>query len=163
MPAPRLHAAVIANRIVEIIERELSGPMSLKVVSFGALEFYPALENLADNIPAVFVKPSPSTTLECITTAETYKITYNFRIVYVKAFSPNERILLLRTLETELIGELLIDNVKLGEFTITNGQVLKARMTTIEWEPPEDNLVATINANLTASAVLFTVETTTRK
>jgi len=45
--------------------------MGLKVVTIGALEFFPALESLADNAPAVFVKPSPSTTLERITTGQT--------------------------------------------------------------------------------------------
>jgi hypothetical protein len=34
---------------------------------------------------------------------------------------------------------------------------------TIEWEPAEDNLVASINADITATALVFTVETSSRK
>ncbi len=71
MPAPRLHETLIAERIVELIEQTRAGLMGLKVVTIGALEFFPALETLGDNVPAVFVKPSPSTNLERITPGQT--------------------------------------------------------------------------------------------
>lgn len=163
MPAPRLHENLIADRIVQLINDNLSGDMGLKVVTIGALEFFPALENLSDNVPAVFVKPSPSTNLERITTGQTYRIVYSFRIVFVKLFNPNEEIVKLKTIDTQKIAELLIDNVNLGDLVIPNGQVLFSTLKSIEWEPPEDNLVATINADMTASALVFTVETTSRK
>ncbi len=163
MPAPRLHETLIAERIVELIDQNLSGPMGLKVVTIGALEFFPALESLADNVPAVFVKPAPSTTLERITTGQTYRIVYSFRIVFVKAFGPNEEIVKSKTVEAQKIAELLIDNVDLGALSLPNGQVLFSTVKAIEWEPPEDNLVATINATMTAAALVFTVEATSRK
>ncbi|HAH08340.1 MAG TPA: hypothetical protein DCM05_17750 [Elusimicrobia bacterium] len=163
MPAPRLHETLIAERIVELIDQGLAAEMGLKVVAIGALEFFPALESLADNVPAVFVKPSPATNLERITTGQTYRIVYNFRIVLVKAFGPNEEIIKHKTEEAQKIAELLIDNVDLGGLALPNGQVLFSTLKTIEWEPPEDNLVATINATMTAAALVFAVETTSRK
>lgn len=163
MPQPRLHETLIAERIVQLIDGNLSAQMGLKVVAIGALEFFPALENLADNVPAVFVKPAPATNLERITTGQTYRITYSFRIVFVKAFGRNEEIIKSKISETQKIAELLIDNVNLGELAIPNGQILFSTLKTIEWEPPEDNLVATINANMTASALVFAVEATSRK
>lgn len=163
MPAPRLHETLIAERIVSLIDQNLAEQMGLKIVAIGALEFFPALETLADNVPAVFVKPAPATNLERITTGQTYRIVYGFRIVFVKSFSPGEEIIKLKTLETQKIGELLIDNVDLSGLSLPNGQVLFSNLKTIEWEPPEDNLVATINANMTAAALVFTVETTSRK
>lgn len=163
MAAPRLHETLIAEKIVELIDQALSSPMGLKVVTIGALEFFPALETLANNVPAVFVKPSPSTNLERITTGQTYRIAYNFRIVFVKGFGPNEEIVRSKTVETQKIAELLIDNVDLGGLALPNGQILFTTLKTIEWEPPEDNLVASINADMTATALVFTVETSSRK
>lgn len=163
MSAPRLHETLIAERIVKLIDDNLSGPMSLKVVTIGALEFFPALETLSDNVPAVFVKPSPSTNLERITTGQTYRIVYNFRVVIVSAFGPNQEIVRSKTIDAQKIGELLIDNVDLGQLALPNGQILFSTLKTIEWEPPEDNLVASINADMTAAALSFTVETSSRK
>ena len=163
MSAPRLHETLIAEKVVELIDQNLSGPMGLKVVTIGALEFFPALENLAENVPAVFIKPSPSTTLERITTGQTYRIVYNYRIVFVKMFGPNEEIVKTKTLEAQKIAELLIDNVNLGGLALPNGQILFSNLKTIEWEPPEDNLVAQINADMTAAALVFAVEATSRK
>ncbi len=163
MPAPRLHETLIAERIVDLVDQNLSEAMGLKVVAIGALEFFPALETLADNVPAVFVKPAPATNLERITTGQTYRIVYHFRLVFVKPFGPSEEIVRLKTTETQKLAELLIDNVDLGGLPLPNGQVLFSSLKAIEWEPPEDNLVATINANMTATALVFTVETTSRK
>lgn len=163
MAAPRLHETLIAEKIVELIDQALSSPMGLKVVTIGALEFFPALETLANNVPAVFVKPSPSTILERITTGQTYRIAYNFRIVFVKGFGANEEIVRSKTVGTQKIAELLIDNVDLGGLVLPNGQILFTTLKTIEWEPPEDNLVASINADMTATALVFTVETSSRK
>jgi len=163
MPAPRLHETLIGERIVELIDQSLSVDLGLKVVSLGALEFYPALENLSGNVPAVFVKPAPSTNLERITTGQTYRITYGFRIVHVRLFGPNEEIVKAKTVDAQKIAELLIDNVDLGGLALPNGQILFTSLKTIEWEPPEDNLVATIHADMTAVALAFTVETTSRK
>ena len=163
MPAPRLHETLIAEKIVELIDQALSGSMGLKVVTIGALEFFPALETLTGNVPAVFVKPAPTTNLERITTGQTYRINYSFRIVYVKTFGPSEEIVRQKTVETQKIAELLIDNVDLGGLALPNGQLLFTTLRTIEWEPPEDNLVASINADMTAAALVFTVETSSRK
>lgn len=163
MSAPRLHENIIADRIVQLIDQNLAVPMGLKVVTVGALEFFPALDHLSENVPAVFVKPSPSTTLERITTGQTYRVVYHFRLVFVKLFSANEEIVRSKTAETQKIAELLIDNVDLGALALPNGQILFSTVKSIEWEPAEDNLVATIHADMTASALVFSVETTSRK
>ena len=164
MPAPRLHENLIADRIVQLIKDALETDLGLKVITVGALEFFPQLDGaLAGSVPAVFVKPAPSTNLERITTAQTYRIVYNFRVVYVRLFGPNEEIVREKAAQTQKIAELLIDNVDLGGLALPNGQVLFSILRSIEWEPPEDNLVASINADMTASALVFTVETTSRK
>lgn len=163
MSAPRLYETLIAEKIVELIDQNLSSVMALKVVTIGALEFFPALETLGNSVPAVFVKPSPSTNLERITTGQTYRIAYHFRIVFVKSFGSNEEIIRSKTVETQKIAELLIDNVDLGGLALPNGQILFTTLKTIEWEPTEDNLVASINADMTATALVFTVETSSRK
>jgi hypothetical protein len=163
MTSPRLHETVIAERIVQLIDDNLSDSMGLKIVTIGALELFPALEQIMSQAPAVFVKPSPSTVLERITTGQTYRITYNFRIVFVKAFGPLEEIVKSKTEEAQKIAELLIDNVDLSGLSLPNGQILFSTLKSIEWEPPEDNLVATVNADMTASALVFTVEATSRK
>jgi len=163
MPAPRLHETLIAERLVELIDQNLASTLGLKVVALGALEFFPALESLSDNVPAVFIKPAPATNLERITTGQTYRVVYYFRIVFIKQFGPCEEIVKTKIIDTQKIAELLIDNVDLGGLSLPNGQVLFSTLRAIEWEPPEDNLVATINANMTAAAMVFTVETTSRK
>ena len=163
MSAPRLHETVIAERIIDLSDQNLSSGLGLKVVTIGALEFFPALEQLGENVPAVFVKPSPSTNLERITTGQTYRIVYSFRLVFVGTFGPNEEIVRSKTVNTQKIAELLIDNVDLGGLSLPNGQILFSTLRSIEWEPPEDNLVASVNADMTAAALVFTVETSSRK
>jgi len=163
MPAPRLHENAIADRIIQLIKDNLEGVLGLKVVTLGALELFPALERLADSVPAVFVKPAPSTILERITTGQTYRIVYSFRLVFVKPFGPDEEIVRGKAEATQKIAELLIDNVDLGGLSLLNGQVLFSTVKAIEWEPPEDNLAATINASMTATALVFSVETVSRK
>ncbi len=163
MPAPRLYETELAERIVKLIDTQLSSELGLKVVTIGALEFYPALENLIDNVPAVFVKPAPNTNLERITTAQTYRITYNFRIVFIDLFHTNQEVIKQKCLRTQKIAELLIDRVDLDGLELENSKILSSNLKNIEWEPAEDNLVATINADLTCSALNFSVEATARK
>lgn len=162
MTAPRLHETLIAEKLVDLIN-SLSPDLNLKVVTIGALEFFPALDQLSDNVPAIFVKPAPSTNLERITTGQTYRILYNFRIVFVFKFGANEEVVRQKTALTQKIAELLIDNVDVGGLSLPNGQILYSTLKSIEWEPPEDNLVAAVHADMTASALVFTVDTTTRK
>ena len=83
--------------------------------------------------------------------------------MFVKSFGPNEEIVRQKTVETQKIAELLIDNVDLGGLALPNGQILFTSLKTIEWEPPEDNLVATINADMTAAALVYSVEASSRK
>lgn len=163
MPAPRLHEVIIGDRIVELIKTGLETELGLKVITLGSLEMHPAFQNLADAVPAIFVKPAPTTQLERITTAETYRITYNFRIIFVRPFGPDEEIVRERAVHMQKIAELLIDNLDLGGLSIPNGQILSSLLTTIEWEPPEDVLVASINADMTATALVFVVWATSRK
>jgi hypothetical protein len=162
MPPPRLHEIEIADKIVGLIDQNLSAEMGLKVVTIGALEYFPARENLAENVPAVFVKPWPSTDLERITTGQTYRITYNFRIVFVKLFGPNEDITKEKTIQSQKIGEMLIDNVNLGNLVLINGQILRATLKAIEWSLEEDRLAGVIHADMAAAGFVFTVETTSR-
>lgn len=163
MSSPRLHEGLIAGHIVNLIDTSLSSDLGLKVVTIGALEFYPAIEELSLNVPAVFIKPAPNTILERITTAQTYRLTYNFRIVFVNLFHSNQEVIKLKCEKTQKIAELLIDNVDLKGLELPNANILFSTLKSIEWEPPEDNLVATLNADLTASALNFMVETTARK
>lgn len=163
MAPPRLHETIIAARLVELINNELSTELGLKIVTIGALEFYPAIDNLVNNVPAIFVKPAPNTTLERITTGQTYHIVYNFRIVFINLFHTNEQVIKRKCENTQKIAELLIDNVNLSGLILPNAQILFSNLKSIEWEPAEDNLVAAINADLTASALNFSVETTSRK
>ena len=160
MAAPRLHGNIIADRVVQLIRDNLASVMGLKTVAVGALEFLPTLDNLADQVPAAFVKPI-TTTLERITTAQTYQIVYSFRIVLVRPFGPDEKIIWNKTESVEKIVELLIDNVDLGGLSLQNAQVKSTTAKTIEYEPYEEQPL--IRANLTTAAVLFVVETVTRK
>ena len=161
MAAPRLHGNIIADRIVQLIRDNLAGPMGLKTVAVGALEFFPTLENLADQVPAVLVKPAPTTTLERITTGQTYRIVYGFRIVLVRSFGADERIVRDKTDAAERIVELLIDNVDLGGLILENAQVNSTSAKVIEHEPYEEQPL--IRANLTTTSVVLVVETTSRK
>lgn len=163
MPAPRLHELLIADRIVSLIDQNLSGPMGLKVVTMEALELFPALQDITDNVPAVFVKPSPSTTLERITTGQTYQIAYAFRIVLVRRFAAGEQVVRSTVTEAQKIAELLIDNVELGALALPNGQIIRSLLKAIEWEPAEESVLLSINASLAAAALVFNVETVSRK
>jgi len=162
MPPPRLYEDLIVDRIVQLIHDNLAAGMGLKTVAIGSMDLFPARETLSEQVPAVFVEPH-TTTLERITTAQTYKAVYVFRIVYAKLFLPNEEFSKTRILEVHKIRELLIDNVDLGGLAVPNGQILSSILKATEWKPPEDNTAAMINADLTAVAMNFVVEATSRK
>ena len=83
--------------------------------------------------------------------------------MFVFKFGPNEEVVRSKTALTQKIAELLIDNVDVGQLALPNGQILFSTLKSIEWEPPEDNLVAAVHADMTATALVFTVETTSRK
>ncbi len=58
------------------------------------------------------------------------------RTVFIGVFAPNEEIIREKTIRTQKIAELLIDNVDLGGLALSNGQILFSTLKSIEWEPP---------------------------
>jgi len=162
MSSPRLYGKEIAEKMIDIFKAQLLTPLTLKLIQIGGLEFFPA-QSIGDNVPAIFIKPYPTTDLERISTAETYKIVYNFKIVYAFPFVDLQEAILTKMVNTQKIGEVLIDSTNLGGLVLPNAKIVTSRLKALDWEPPEDNLVAILNQNVTASALIFSVETTARK
>ena len=166
MPA-RFHANEILDRIVSLYKTafEPAQPtgLGLKTCTKGGVEFYLTSPTLTSDVPAIFVKPAPTTEIEVVTTPLGYEMRYRHRIVYVRKFTTTERVTHEMVADTIRIAELLIDYWELNALALTNGQIVRSQPVAIEWEPEEDLAVAAVNRELVATAILFDLWVKTRR
>lgn len=170
MAAPRLHVNEILDKLITLLDTNLSPApptgLGLKSINKGDLEFYVGPSTpvqLTAELPAIFLKPSPATEIEIVAMGQEYQVRYRHRLVYVKNFSTTEKVVEERIKETVKLVELLIDNYLLPGLTLTNGQVIGSVPRSVEWEPAEDEFVATLNLDIIAVAITYDVMTRTKK
>lgn len=151
MATQRIFTNELLDCIQSLIYDNLRVSMSLKLIQKGGIEFYPAIENIANDCPAVFIKPT-----DIIIEPHDQNLnlinTYNFRIVYVKQFSDNTEVIELIHSEINQIVELLIDNLKMPTFSKWD-QVISFLPTRIETESREDMVVSLQEKDLMAIAI----------
>ena len=165
--AQRLHTNEILDRIMSLIDTSLSpaAPTGLGLVTIakGDLGFYAGRDKLTVELPAIFVKPSPTNDMSFRAMGQEYEVIYKHRLVYVRQFATTEKVIENKVKETLKIAELLIDNMDLNGLALSNGQIIRSLPSSIEWEPIEDEVVGGLNLWFFATAITFDVSTITRR
>jgi len=165
--AQRLHTNEILDRLISLIDANLSpappAGLGLVTIAKGDLGFYAGKDSLTVELPALFVKPSPTNELSFRAMGQEYEVVYKHRLVYLRQFATTEQVIDRKVAETLKIAELLIDNMDLNALALPNGQIIRSLPSSIEWEPIEDELAGSLNVWLFATAITFDVVAITRR
>jgi len=165
--AARIHTNEILDQIIALIDANLSpappAGLGLKTIAKGGVEFYVGPDDFSVVLPAVFVKPLPSTDLAFVAVGQEYQVTHRHRLLYVRRFAPGDLVVEQKIADTLKIAELLIDNLDLGGLALSNGQIILSIPSSVEWEPVEDEFVASFNLDFSATAIAFDVTVRTRR
>jgi hypothetical protein len=165
--AQRLHTNEILDRLMSLIDTNLSPApptgLGLVTIAKGDLGFYAGKDSLTVELPALFVKPSPTNELSFRAMGQEYEVVYKHRLVYLRQFATTEKVVENKVKETLKIAELLIDNIDLNALALSNGQIIRSLPSSIEWEPLEDELVGGLNVWFFATAITFDVVAITRR
>ena len=165
--AQRLHTNEILDRLISLIDTSLSpappAGLGLVTIAKGDLGFYAGKDSLTVELPALFVKPSPTNEMSFRAMGQEYEVVYKHRLVYLRQFATTEKVVENKVKETLKIAELLIDNLDLNSLALSNGQIIRSLPSSIEWEPLEDELVGGLNVWLFATAITFDVVAITRR
>jgi hypothetical protein len=134
------------------------GGLGLQVCSWGDMEPFPADVNISSKLPAVYISPE-SLQNDFQTLNQRYSDYYTFRVLYLDVIpesvtSIHHRIRIERVADV-IMGDLRLDNV--AGLTLNNSQVVWSVVRGIEYRPPEDNLVNSVNANVYVAAVNWQV------
>jgi len=165
--AQRLHTNEILDRLISLIDTTLSpaqpAGLGLKTIAKGDTAFYAGKDGLTVDLPAVFIKPFPTTELSFAAIGKEYQAIYRHRLVYVRNFSTTEKVVEEQIKDTQRIVELLIDHLTLNELALSNAQLIHSLPTSIEWQPEEDQFVSSLNLWMLATAITFDVTVRTRR
>ncbi|MEK7841472.1 MAG: hypothetical protein AAB197_02245, partial [Deltaproteobacteria bacterium] len=157
----------ILDRLISLIDTSLSpappAGLGLVTIAKGDLGFYAGKDSLTVELPALFVKPSPTNEMSFRAMGQEYEVVYKHRLVYLRQFATTEKVVENKVKETLKIAELLIDNIDLNALALSNGQIIRSLPSSIEWEPLEDELVGGLNVWLFATAITFDVVAITRR
>lgn len=151
----RIHSKEILNELLRIWERDLKVSLNLNVVQRGRIEWMPtpAVSNMANGIWATI---DPNIHMDRVLLPGQLELTYNFRVIHVRKIATGEDVDEKKMDDINTIFEHMIDNFRLPDLTLSNGQVLWCLPVDVAVEPPEDAFVASIASDLTATA--FSVE-----
>lgn len=168
--AQRLHHNEILDRMISLIDTALAPAqptgLGLKTIAKGDISFFAspdAAAAFAAELPAVYIKPDPVTELRFRAVGKEYQATYRFRLVYVRQFTTTEKVIEEKIKDVQRLAETLIDNITLNDLPLSNAQVVLSLPSAIEWEPPEDVLVSSVNLWMVAAAIVFEVRVLTRR
>ena len=163
--ATKVYSSVLGLFLRDLFKTKLDANLGagvLQVCMFGDLEqvFYPRSDDAqgyASLVPAVFVQPE-SVEFPLATLNQRYETPYLFRCVYVDVIAEGGTHESNR-LRVEGLADAVLEDYRLAAISgLTQAQVKIARVVGIEYRPPEDLYVASLNAQLTASVANVRIE-----
>ena len=159
-----IHIITIAEELQRIFDADLKTSLNLQSVMLGKLEWLPptAITGLVNGI---WINTAPAMTNDPSELPRQLLQKYNFRIVYVRRMAINENPTKKAMEDAKVIGNKLIDKISLPDITNmpSTAMVLWIMPRSFEWEPPEDDYVGRIAADLTAMAINLEVMVRTRR
>ena len=135
----------------------LESSLSLKTCHYGDLDPFPTDEELISNIvPAIFIQPQrvPS---DFATLNQRYRHTYFYRVILVDRLPEGITQEHVRR-KIELVADVVVEDISLNAATSPNyGSPAKAQtvwsiVRSLDYRPPEDSFLVSVNAMLFASA-----------
>lgn len=162
MVTQRIHANELLDEILNLFESNLKTSLSLVGVYRGGLSWLPpqSINTMANGIWAELVQ---NTDIREVTLPKGLQVGYKVRLTYVRKLDLSSNVDRQRIADAESIIEMVYNNYQLATINppLVNGQVLWWLPRTIEWQPPEDNFVQAISADLTAIAINCEIEVRT--
>ncbi len=150
----------IWNELARLLEAELKSTLGLKAVIQGSFASQPT-PGLVNLVPGIWIHPTPAMTVEEAEMPRVLIQRHNFRIIYLRKMGVNENPTQITATDAVDIANMLTANFTLPAASMpANAQILWMMVKTIEFEPQEDDLVATISADVRAAALQ--VEVTVR-
>jgi len=149
----------VLNAILARITTVLGTPPNLgagaaAVYEVGGLGMLPARADLSIDLPAIFVLPALAEIDLRDVGGTAFRFDFLARVLYLEKFAPGANV------EKNLIGRIntlahvFLDDISLGEPTISSAQLLLAWTSAIDYRPPEvEALVATGRADIVGGVV----------
>lgn len=171
MPTPGTHFVgyQLGNYWRDVFDAALRGELGLQRGMNGSLEEYPAgSTNLAALCPAFFLKLM-SVTAGTATTVSglTYRYNYRFRLVYIDRGAEGQNIMLNRV-KIQRFGDTILENWRMHnpapssasypDLSASSMSRIQAIVSDIDFRPPEDNFVVSLNAQMLAAALTMDVD-----
>ncbi len=159
-----VHVVPIIEELQRIADSDLRTALNLVSVNIGDLNSMPA-PAILEMCPGIWIKPSPAMTNEFDLMPKPMLQKYYFRIVYARLIQPDENIVKKAMQDVTLIINTYSDKLQLPDLTnIPSGtHILWVMTKSVEWQPPEDDYVTRVHADLTAIAFNLEVNCMTRR
>lgn len=148
----RTHLKELCNHYLQLFNDNLRTTLNLKGVYKGDLTFFPA-QALTDMVNGIFVNPL-NVRIERVLLPKELETTYIFRFLYIKRIAQGTNVVESKIDDCTTIQEHLFDKYQLPDLTLTNGQVLWSLPNEIDMNPPEDEYVAILAADMVAMAFI---------
>lgn len=155
---PRIHTEEIISHLVNLIDTNLSGILSLQNVIRGDMKKFTAIaDKYSGELPMVMVTLNNDVTFEVQTLSRQYDVIYGIRILLLRDLSNNEEVEKNDYADTKELIELLHSNYALPSLSLVNGQVLSTIPRVVEFMPEEDDFFTSQHSDVSVTAIEFDV------
>lgn len=141
---------------------QLESSLSLKTCHYGDLDPFPTDEDIISNIvPAIFIQPQRLTN-DFATINQRYHDYLSYRVFLVDRLPEGITQEHVRR-KIELVADVIVDDLRMDASTAPDlgtpakGQIVWSMVREIDYRPPEENFLASCNAQLFASALNWQV------
>ncbi len=147
------------EELARLCEVNLHPTLNVKVIK-GSFASQPT-PGIANMIPGIWINATPTLVNDEVEMPRVFQQQINFRLIYLRRMQENENPTVETAEDAVTIAQMINDNFTLPSASMPdNCQVLWTKVKTIEFEPQEDDLIATLAADVRAVAVQ--VEVTVR-
>lgn len=146
------------------VKSQLEAELSLKTCHYGDLDPFPTSPTVvADTVPAVFFQPERVDS-DFATINQRYAHFYTYRVIYVGTLPEGQTQEHARRI-IERVADVIWEDIRMDASspgpdygTPAKAQTVWSIVKNIQYRPPEDNFLVSINANLFASALTWQVQ-----
>jgi len=138
--------------IIDILNTALWTSMSLKMIQRGGLSFYPAIEDISSDCPAIIIKKG---NVDITPTGDNvnFTITYNLRLIFIDQYTETTEVVEAFIDKVNTILETLWDNQNMPTYSASNVAVSQFYPISVEYDCPENAQMEGLNKKLMAAAI----------
>lgn len=153
----------ITDYLISEINTKIKTTLNLKIIQKGKLDLIIDDNTILKNYtPSLFVDID-SVEIEDVTMQEYYVMNYNYHVIYMNSFEPNDEYIKNKYTNTEKIAEMLIDNIQLSGLVLSNGGIISSIISNINFSPAEERDLRSVYGDIYISVISFVVKVQTQK